>query len=75
MVTKKVIALLLDNRKNSNLYKNYLWKKKIPVPYGNIIFQEHPEGPAVVNKAVCYHYVPFSKPRLEVIRLCPNSSI
>lgn len=36
-------------------------EKKIPVPYGNIIFQEHPEGPAVVNKAVCYHYVPFSK--------------
>lgn len=49
--------------------------KKIPVLYGNIIFQEHPEGPAVVNKAVCYHYVPFSKQRLEVIRLCPNSSI
>lgn len=33
--------------------------KKNPVLYGNIIFQEHPEGPAVVNKAVCYHYVPF----------------
>lgn len=36
-------------------------EKKIPVLYGNIIFQEHPEGAAVVNKAVCYHYVPFSK--------------
>lgn len=36
-------SLLLDNRQNPNLYKNYLWKK-IPVLYGNILFQEHPEG-------------------------------
>lgn len=52
-----------------------IFGKKKPVLYANIIFQEHPEGPAVVSKAVCYHCMPFSKQWLEVIRLCPNSSI
>lgn len=61
MVKKKSNDFTAGHQKELQSVLELSLEKKIPVPYGNIIFQEHPEGPAVVNKAVCYHYVPFSK--------------
>lgn len=61
MVKKKSNDFTAGHQKELQSVLELSLEKKIPVPYGNIIFQEHPEGPAVVNKAVRYHYVPFSK--------------
>lgn len=41
--------------------ESYLWKKKIPVLYGNVLFKEHPEGQQ-------------QSPRLSATSMCPLQS-